>query len=192
MNQDPSKVIAEKDGVILRHAEREDLASLDALVVICYTPIHESFVKILGQECYDGLRGDPQTDWEVQKTGRIRKAFENHPENVWVLEEAGAIFAFITFALLPEKNRAWIEENGVLPDRRAKGWGTYMLRHVLAFLRSRGIRFVSVEVDLDDVHGPARRAYQAAGFDRHPHIAIYPQDLDARKPGSISPERPDY
>jgi ribosomal protein S18 acetylase RimI-like enzyme len=60
-----------------------------------------------------------------------------------------------------------------------------MLRHVLDHARGLGIRFASVEVDLDDVHIPARRAYQAVGFDRHHHIAIYHQNLEGRNPGSV-------
>jgi len=184
MNSAKAHVIAKKDGAVLRRAQDNDLPSLDELVVICYTPIYNSYVQIVGKECARGLRRNPEVDWRVEKTNRIRKTYEDHPDCVWVLERDGAIFGFVTFTIHRERNRAWIEENGVLPEHRGQGWATFMLRHVLQHLRREGIRFVSVEVDLDDVHRPARRAYQAVGFNRQHRIAIYHQDLEQHNPGS--------
>jgi ribosomal protein S18 acetylase RimI-like enzyme len=65
-----------------------------------------------------------------------------------------------------------------------------MYRHVLQYFRNQGIRFVWVETDLDEPHVPARRAYEAVGFDRQQRIVIYRQDLAQRNPGS-EPESPD-
>jgi len=185
MNETKARVIAKKDGVVLRRAQDGDLPTLDEIVVVCYTPIHDSYLQVVGKECARGLRRNPEVDWTVEKTNRVRKAYEGQPDCLWVLEKDGVIFGFVTFAVQRERNRAWIEENGVLPEHRGQGWATFMLRHVLQHLRREGIRFVSVEVDLDDVHRPARRAYQAVGFDRHHHIAIYHQDLEQDNPGSI-------
>ena len=177
-------IIAKKDGVILRRAQDSDLRSLDEIVVVCYTPIHASYAQVVGKECARGLRRSPELDWTVEKTNRIRKVYEDQPDCVWVLEKDGVIFGFVTFAVQRERNRAWIEENGVLPEYRGQGWATFMLRRVLEHLRKEGIRFASVEVDLDDVHRPARRVYKAVGFDRHHCIAIYHQDLEQHNPGS--------
>ena len=184
MNAAEAQIIAEKDGIVLRRAQDSDLPSLDEIVVVCYTPIHDSYVRVVGEECACCLRRNPDVDWRVEKTNRVRKAYEGQPDCVWVLEKDGAIFGFVTFAVQRERNRAWIEENGVLPEHRGQGWATFMLRHVFEHLRGEGIRFASVEVDLDDVHRPARRVYRAVGFDRHHHIAIYHQDLELHNPGS--------
>jgi len=184
MNESQVPIIAERNGVILRRAQDSDLPSLDEIVVVCYTPIHDSYVQVVGKECARCLRRNPELDWTVEKTNRVRKVYEDHPDCVWVLEKDGAIFGFVTFAIHRERNRAWIEENGVLPEHRSQGWATFMLRHVLQHLRREGIRFVSVEVDLDDVHRPARRVYEAVGFDRQHRIAIYHQDLERHNPGS--------
>jgi len=185
MNAAEAHIIAKKDDVILRRAQDSDLPSLDEIVVVCYTPIHDSYVQVVGEECARGLRRNPQIDWTVEKTSRVRKTYENHRDCVWVLEKNGAIFSFVTFAVHRERNQAWIEENGVLPEHRGQGWATFVLRCVLQYLRREGIRFVSVEVDLDDVHSPARRAYEAVGFDRQHRIAIYHQDLEQHNPGSM-------
>ena len=184
MNKSKSPIIAEKDGVVLRRARESDWPRLDEIVVVCYTPIYDSYVQVVGEECACGLRRNPEVDWTVEKTGRVRTLYADHPDCVWVLDKDDEILGFVTFVVQRDRNRAWVEENGVLPEHRGQGWATFMLRHVLQHLRKEGIRFVSVEVDLDDVHRPARRAYEAVGFDRQHRIAIYHQDLGRHNPGS--------
>jgi ribosomal protein S18 acetylase RimI-like enzyme len=177
--------VAQRDGVILRHATDDDLPRVDEIIIECYTPIHDSFLNIIGEDVYRGIRRNADLDWRIEKTDRITRTHHEHPGCMWVLEDAVMVFGFVTFRLFLEQSRLWIEENGVTAERRGQGWATFMLRHVLDHARRLGIRFASVEVDLDDVHIPARRAYQAVGFDRHHHIAIYHQDLERRNPGSI-------
>jgi ribosomal protein S18 acetylase RimI-like enzyme len=177
-------IIARRNGVILRQAADGDLPRVDEIVISCYEPIYESYISIVGEDIYRGIRRNPDVDWSHEKTGRVRKIFREHPGCMWVLEDAGVVFGFLAFVLFPDQSRLWIEENGLISERRGQGWATFMLRHLLTHARNLGIRFASVEVDLDDVHIPARRAYQAVGFDRHHHIAIYHQDLDQANPGS--------
>jgi ribosomal protein S18 acetylase RimI-like enzyme len=184
MPEGEATIVAQRDGVILRHARDDDLPRVDEIIIECYTPIHDSYVDIVGEDVYRGLRRNPEQDWRIEKTERIKKTYHEHPGCMWVLEDAGTVFGFVTFRLYPEQSRLWIEENGVTAERRGQGWATFTLRHVLSHARRLGIRFASVEVDLDDVHIPARRAYQAVGFDRHHHIAIYHQDLERGNPGS--------
>ncbi len=175
-------IIAKRDGVTLRAATDSDLPRVDEIAIFCYTPIHESYINIVGKEIYKGTHRNPDQDWRIEKTDRIRKAYHEDHGRMWVLEENSAVFGFLTFNVFPEKSRVWIEENGLIQERRGQGWASFMLQHALDYTRCLGIRFASVEVDLDDVHLPARHAYQAAGFDRHHHIAIYHQDLDQHNP----------
>ena len=185
MTEGEAAIVAQRDGVIMRRARDGDLPCVDEIIVECYTPIHDSYVNIVGEDVYRGMRRNPDQDWRIEKTERIKKTYREHPGCMWVLEDAGMVFGFVTFRLYPEQSRLWIEENGVTAERRGQGWATFMLRHVLSHARRLRIRFASVEVDLDDVHIPARRAYQAVGFDRHHHIAIYHQDLERQNPGSV-------
>jgi len=182
-------IIARRDGVILRPAREEDLPRVDDIIIECYTPIHESFLAIVGEDVYRVLRRGRDPDWKADKLQRIQSTFGEETGHMWVLEADGAVFGFVTFQAFAEQSRLWIEENGVLPERRGQGWATFMLRHVLDYARELGIRFASVEVDLDDAHIAARRAYQAVGFDRHHHIAIYHQDLARRNPGSTADDQ---
>jgi hypothetical protein len=61
-----------------------------------------------------------------------------------------------------------------------------MYRHVLERFRGLGLRFAHVDTGLDDAHIPARRAYEAVGFDRAVPGVEYWQDLAARNPGSTA------
>ena len=179
-------IVASRQGIVLRRALDEDLPRVDEITIICYTPIFESFVAMLGKECYETVRHDPELTWEERKTGQNRRLYEEHPEWVWVLEENGIVFGFITFYLIPRQGYGHIDNNGVHPDYAGKGWGKFMYRHVLQYFRDEGYRFAHVDTGLDPVHGPARRAYEGVGFDRQVPIVEYWQDLDRRNPGSES------
>ena len=56
-------VIAERAGVTLRYARDEDLPQVDAITVICYLPIYESYVAMLGKACYEVVRHNPELTW---------------------------------------------------------------------------------------------------------------------------------
>ena len=177
-------IIADRDDAALRHARDDDLARLDEIAIICYTRIHEDHVAMLGEECYQAVRHQPELTWEERKTGQIRRVYQLHPERVWVLEREGELIGFVTFDLTPEKNMGAIANNGVHPDHAGKGWGRWMYRHVLQHFRDQGVRFAFVDTGLDDAHIPARRAYGAVGFDRAVPMVEYWQDLDQHNPGS--------
>ena len=177
-------IIAERESVVLRHATDADLPRLDEITIICYAPIVASFVEIVGEECVKGIYGNPDFDWQARKTKQVRDLYQEHPDQVWVLEEAGQAFGYVTFDLAPGRRVGFFDNNGVLPEKRGQGWGTFMYRHVLQHFREQGIRFVFVETDLDEPHVPARHAYEAVGFDSQQRIVIYRQDLDRHNPGS--------
>ena len=177
-------VVAERDGTVLRHARDADLPRVDEITIICYTPIQESYVAMLGEECYQAVRHDPELTWEEHKTGQVRRLYKDHPEWVWVLEQGGEVIGYVTFSLIPKKNMGAIANNGVHPSHAGKGWGKWMYRHVLQHFREQGLRFAFVDTGLDDAHVAARRAYETVGFDREVPMVEYWQDLEQRNPGS--------
>ena len=60
-----------------------------------------------------------------------------------------------------------------------------MYRQVLSYFRQQGLRFAHVDTGLDPVHIPARRAYEAVGFDRQVPSVEYWQDLAQNNSGSV-------
>ena len=177
-------VVATKDAAVLRHARDEDLEAVDALTIEGYRPIFESYLAMLGEECYDAVRLEPELTWEQRKTQQNRRLYDEHPEQVWVLDEGGDVFGFVSFWLFPDGSYGHIDNNGVRADRVGQGWATFMYRSVLDHFRQLGLRFAHVDTGLDDAHIPARRAYEATGFDRRVPTVEYWQDLSLRNPGS--------
>ena len=177
-------LVATKGAAVLRHAAGDDLAAVDALTVESYRAIQESFVAMLGDDCYDAVRLEPELTWEERKIQQNRHLYEEHPDRLWVLDEGGDVFGFVSFWLFPDKSYGHIDNNGLRADRVGQGWATFMYRHVLDHFREQGLRFAHVDTGLDDAHIPARRAYEATGFDRQVPTVDYWQDLSLRNPGS--------
>ena len=178
------KEIARRGPALLREADEGDLPAIDELTVLGYRGIQESYVAMLGEDLYEAIRADRDLTWEERKIGQNRRLFAEHPEQLWVLEEAGEIFGFVSFWLVRAEHYGHLDNNAVHPERAGQGWATFMYRHALDHFRRQGLRFAHVDTGLDAAHDPARRAYEAVGFDRQVPVVDYWQDLSARNPGS--------
>jgi ribosomal protein S18 acetylase RimI-like enzyme len=154
------------------------------LTAVGYRGIWESYVAMLGADCYEAVRHDPDLTWEERKQRQNRDLFSRHPDHVWVLEDESGVFGFVTFWLFAEQGSGHIDNNAVRPDRAGQGWATFMYRHVLQHFRDLGLRFAHVDTGLDPAHDAARRAYAAVWFDREVPTVEYWQDLSALNPGS--------
>ena len=177
-------MIGERDGVVLRAALVADLEAVDELTVEGYRAIYESYVSMICEDCHEAVRHEPELTWEERKIRQNRDLFAAHPDRLWVLDDGGEIFGFVSFWLVPEKRYGHIDNNAVAPDRAGRGWATFMYRHVLQHFRDLGLRFAHVDTGLDPAHDAARRAYAAVGFDRAVPTVEYWQDLAALNPGS--------
>jgi hypothetical protein len=88
-------IIAEGEGVVLRHAHQNDFPKIDEITIICYANIQASYVAMLGEECYQAVRHNPELTWQERKTGQVHRLFAEHPEQVWVLDKAVEVFGFV-------------------------------------------------------------------------------------------------
>ena len=159
-------MIAERDGVVLREAREYDLAAIDALTVAGYAEIQESFVAMLGEDLYQTVFAEPERTWDVRKCSQNRDLFAKHPDQVWVLDDRGEIVGYVTFWLRAEDDYGHLDNNAVAAERAGQRWATFMYRAVLDRFRELGLSYAHVDTHLDDAHIPARRAYEAVGFDR--------------------------
>jgi ribosomal protein S18 acetylase RimI-like enzyme len=170
-------IIAEREGVVLRHAQKDDFPRIDEITILCYTDIQTSYVSMLGEDCYQAVRHNPELTWQERKTGQVHRLFAEHPEWIWVLDRRNEVFGFVTFYLFPEQHYGHIDNNGVHPAYTGQGWGKFMYRCVLEHFLQQGLRFAHVDTGLDPAHDAARRAYEAVGFDRKVPVVEYWQDL---------------
>jgi ribosomal protein S18 acetylase RimI-like enzyme len=141
---------------------------------------------MLGEECYEAVRHNPELTWEERKMGQNHQLFAEHPDWVWVLQKEDRIIGFVTFYLFPAQNYGHLDNNGVHPDYSGQGWGKWMYRHVLDYFREQGLRYAHVDTGLDPAHIPARMAYESVGFDRQAPNVDYWQDLAQLNPGSTA------
>jgi ribosomal protein S18 acetylase RimI-like enzyme len=178
------EVFGQRDGVILRSATEDDLSAIDRLTVDGYRPIQESYVDMVGKDCYEIVRLQPELTWEERKSRQNRDLFAEHPDQLWVLDRDGDVIGYVSFWLFPDQSYGHLDNNAVRADHAGAGWATFMYRQVLDHFRDRGLRFAHVDTGLDDAHIPARRAYEAVGFDRAVPAVDYWQDLSALNPGS--------
>lgn len=169
---------------MLRQVRVEDLDAIDRLTVAAYAAIQESYVAMIGRELYETVRHRPELTWEERKCAQNRELFDDHPEQVWVLDREGDVFGYVTFWLFPDQGYGHIDNNAVRGADAGKGWATFMYRHVLDHFRALGLRYAHVDTGLDDAHARARRAYEAVGFDRQVPGVEYWQDLSLRNPSS--------
>jgi ribosomal protein S18 acetylase RimI-like enzyme len=170
-------IIAEREGVVLRHAQKDDFPKIDEITILYYTDIQTSYVSMLGEDCYQAVRHNPELTWQERKTGQVHRLFAEHPEWIWVLDRRNEVFGFVTFYLFPEQHYGHIDNNGVHPAYTGQGWGKFMYRCVLKHFLQQGLRFAHVDTGLDPAHDAARRAYEAVGFDRKVPVVEYWQDL---------------
>ena len=178
-------IIAERKGVVLRQAQEADLPRVAEIAVICYRPIHDYYVSVLGEEGYRAMSRNPEQTWEARKSEKLRQWYRRHPQWLWVLDDSGALIGFVSFTINATKKLGGIKNNGIIPAHGGQGWATFMYRAVLRHFREQGIRFAYVDTGLDPAHEAARQAYRAVGFDRSLVLARLWQDLAQENPGSL-------
>ena len=152
-------------------------ADRDAALAVCiaaFGPIHEGFRAALGEAIF-ALH---YRDWQ---SGYARMfdalAEEDGRTEVFVAEDKGAIAGFVFAILDTALKTGEIGLNAVAPGRQRQGIGRMLYDHALARLKERGATIAYVGTGGDAAHAPARRAYEALGFDRTIPAVHYYREL---------------
>lgn len=159
---------------IIRPATEADLPAIREIAWLAWKPVYEEVERRLGPELFRctrprGLDAKPDD---------VENVFHQHPDCMWVTELDGRVVAFITwFAVNSEAGLAEIGNNAVHPDCQGRGLGRAQYEYVFSLMRERGLAYVRVTTGLDDAHAPARRAYEAAGFDHELPMVTYLRTL---------------
>ena len=149
--------------VTIRPYQPADRDAALALCIAAFTPIHAGFREALGARIF-ALH---YPDWQ----GGYARMFDALAEDdgrteVFVAEDDGVIAGFV-FAILDEATKTGeIGLNAVAPGQQRRGIGRMLYEHALARLKERGAEIAYVGTGGDAAHAPARRAYEALGFDR--------------------------
>lgn len=147
-----------------------DLDAVVALANAAWQDIYAMFRGQYGDELFDLLVPDAST----AKGEQVRRTCQQHPDRVLVCELEGVCVGFVTFRLDAASGLGEIGNNAVKPAWRGHGIGQKMYAAALDRMRDQGMRFARVRTGLDEAHGPARRAYERAGFNiRHENVEYF-------------------
>ncbi|MEX0320163.1 MAG: GNAT family N-acetyltransferase [Ruegeria sp.] len=118
---------------------------------------------------YDAFYPD---GWEERQAKEVR-ALLNEPETeCWVALVDHKLAGFVGLRLHPEDQMGEIHIVAVDPDFQGRGIGRQLMDHAEAKTREAGMQMIMVETVGDTGHAPARRAYEASGYERWP-VARY-------------------
>jgi ribosomal protein S18 acetylase RimI-like enzyme len=155
---------------MIRAYQQEDLETLVEIGNLAWRDIYRMFRECFGDELFQLQVPDPQS----AKGEQIRSHCQHHPECVIVYEEAGRVVGFVTFRMDCAKGMGELGNNGVHPDVRGRGIAQELYAAALDRFRQAGLQYAKVHTGLDPAHGPARRAYEKAGFNiRHEDVEYF-------------------
>lgn len=148
-------------------------ADLEAVVEIAnlgWREIYRMFRRTYGDELFALVVPDEATCKGEQVRGQCQRS----PEGVLVAEQDGRVVGFATFRMDPQAGAGEIGNNAVHPDVKGKGVAQQLYAAILDRCRAAGLRYARVHTGLDEAHGPARRAYERAGFGiRHEEVTYF-------------------
>ena len=159
-------------GYAIRLARPDDVDFACQIAQKAWVRIHDSFCAIMGDEMHNIVCAN----WEENKVQQVQSHFERTPNQFCIVArvEDQCVVGFITFRLDEKKSLGTIGNNAIDPSCQRLGLGAAMYAYVLDLFRAKGLRFASVTTGLDEGHGPARRAYEKAGFDiRRENVTYY-------------------
>ena len=156
--------------------EAYDESKLDAIVELslrAWAPVFASLEVAFGPAVF---RAFYRGDWRAAQRRSVTAACSTPDVRVSVASEAGRTAGFVALKLHPDDQMGEIYMIAVDPDFQRRGIATRLIDHAVAWFRSAGMSIVMVETGGDPGHAPARRVYEAAGFDLVP-VARYFKSL---------------
>lgn len=114
--------------------------------------------------------------WRERQFEDLASVLDGEPENVAVAVDGSTILGWVCTRLHAQDQMSEIYVLAVDPAFQGRGIARALMEHSFHQARQAGMRMVLVETGGDPGHAPARRAYEAVGFQRWP-VARYFKDL---------------
>lgn len=160
--------------LVIRPYAKTDYHRVLEICIAAFEPIHRGFEQALGHRIFARQYGD----WREQYAKTLsRISTRDRKTKVYVAEVEDEVAGFVFTLVDAERKSGEIGLNAVDPQRHGQGIATAMYRFALEDLKRRGAEVASVGTGNDAAHAPARRAYEAAGFDRKIEGLYFFKDL---------------
>lgn len=159
---------------VIRPATLDDIPAIREIGELAWTPVFEEMRRRLGQELFDltrprGVKAKPD---QLEEFVRCYLAW------TIVTEVDGLVAGFATWHPCRDApGLAELSNNAVHPDFQGRGIARRQYLFLFEEMRQQGCRYVRVTTGLDDAHAPARKAYEAVGFDRELPVVTYYREL---------------
>ena len=153
----------------IRQFHEADFETILEITLRAFTPIHESFQGLLGDDIFNLI----YPDWRAGYREYLSSLSTDEKENFLVADEDGTVVGYVLFSTNMEKKSGELGLNCVDPDYQNKGIGHKLYDEVLSRMKENGIALVEVATGGDASHAPARRAYEKVGFTALPLVRYY-------------------
>jgi GNAT superfamily N-acetyltransferase len=111
--------------------------------------------------------------WEERQTNDVAALLDAAGASVWLAHRGNAVIGFIGLRIHPEDQMGEIHILAVDPDHQKAGVGRMLIDFAEKHIRDEGMKIVMVETTGDSGHEPARRAYEASGYERWPVVRYF-------------------
>jgi GNAT superfamily N-acetyltransferase len=155
--------------IMVRALNGTDVDKVVAFSLRAWAPVFESFENVLGDDIYRRV----YPDWLASQAREVARTCRDHADTTWVADDDGEPIGFVTVIFDHEQRGADIEMIAVDPDRQRQGVADTLLQFAFEQMRAAGTRLAGVTTGGDPGHGPARRAYEKAGFTALPLMRYY-------------------
>ena len=131
--------------------------------IAAFTPIHDGFRAALGEKIFE-LQ---YRDWKEQYAQTFDKLSKSDKRTeVYIAEMDGQVVGFVFTILDAARKTGEIGLNAVDPAFQGEGIGRALYENALERLKARDAEGAYVATGNDPAHAPARKAYEAVGFDK--------------------------
>lgn len=139
------------------------------LVVSAWEPVFAKTVNDVPRFVYDNFW--PQ-GWQTRQVSEVSSLLDREPENFWLAFQGSILVGFVGVSIHPDDQMGEVSIIAVSPEHQRKGIGKALMNFAEQHIRESGMKMVMVETVGDSGHEPARRAYEAIGYERWP-VARY-------------------
>ena len=137
----------------------EHYADCARIAVLVWEGIHDAYIEYQGKELHDAF----SANWRASKEREIIEQQSWPGAYVALLD--GKVAGFCGYRTSND-NVGILGFNGVDPEFRGNGIAKYLYEACFAHMRQQGLTCTRVYTGMDKGHGPARRAYEKAGYDK--------------------------
>lgn len=143
------------------------------VVVDAWTPVFEKTQHDVPQFVYQNFYPH---GWKNRQLEEVENLLDSEPDTLWVAFLNSNPAGFVGLKLHPEDNMGEIYIIAVAPKYQRNGVGASLIKYAEEEIRQAGMAMVMVETIGDEGHLPARKTYEAQGYEHWP-VARYFKEL---------------